>query len=133
MEPQTLLGRGPIFPLQRVGSDFQQAEGLDLVDESIRTILMTQKGELPWFQEFGSNLGLFRHRPMSTTLLAEAENDVRESITQFEPRVNVQNVEVALLEHPKQGFSIKVSWSLRSRPGDRSTVLTNDRDTEVEI
>ena len=129
----TLLGRGPTYPFQRVGSDFQQAEGLDLVEASLLQIIRAQKGEIPWFQEFGTNLEMIRHRPMDETLLAEAEDDVRTALAQFEPRAEVREIEIRKLTKPTQGFYIKVAWAPLARPGAQNAVLAESHVTEVEI
>lgn len=131
--PNTLLGRGPTYPFRRVGSDFEQAEGLELVEASLLQIIRTQKGELPWFQEFGTNLEMVRHRPMDETLLAEAEEDVRTALQQFEPRAEIREIEVRKLDKPKQGFYIKVAWAPLARPGVQNAVLADPLVTEVEI
>lgn len=133
MDASTLLGQGPTYPLQRVGSDFQQASGIALLEASIFQILRTKKGELPWFQEFGTNLDLLRHRPIDDSLLAEAQDDVSSALQQFEPRIEVRNVAVEKLDSPKQGFLVTVTWAPVAKPGGSNTVLTNDRDTEVTI
>jgi phage baseplate assembly protein W len=133
MDAYTLLGQGPTYPLQRVGGDFQQATGLDLIEASIFQILRTKKGELPWFQEFGTNLDLLRHRPIDEGIMAEAQDDVSSALQQFESRIEVRNIAVNKLDSPKQGFLITVTWAPVAKPGSSNTVLTNDRDTEVTI
>ncbi|MCL2698128.1 MAG: GPW/gp25 family protein [Oscillospiraceae bacterium] len=84
------------------------------VAEAIRIILHTRKGERLMRPDFGSNLHSFVFDVMSQSTLTLIENEVRDCIIMWEPRV--ENIEVQVTpnsEHGSGAVNIAVSYTVR--------------------
>ena len=90
-----ILGRGISFP-PRVGSDGRVAwsEGEVNVREAIRIILMTEQRERLRLPEFGGSLGLFLFEPNTVTTRQLIKDRIGKALARWEPRVNVQSIDV---------------------------------------
>jgi phage baseplate assembly protein W len=100
---QNILGNGIRFPLRRVGSDFQESSGDDLVFSSLPHILETQanspgaQGEIPWDSEYGTQLQRLKFENIVND--PEALNELAryyiiEGLTINEPRLLVTGTRV---------------------------------------
>jgi phage baseplate assembly protein W len=90
-----IFGRGISFP-PRVGSDGRVAwsEGEVNVREAIRVILMTEQRERLRLPDFGGGLGLFLFEPNTVTTRQLIKDRIGKALARWEPRINVQSVEV---------------------------------------
>jgi phage baseplate assembly protein W len=109
MNPETTLGRG-IVSLHRVGGDLEHEEGSKLVEAAVRQILGTRKGELRWRPGFG-------------LALLEA----------FEPRIEVVDVTTEQFEGVEGALKVRVAWRALVVSQTRSVVVTDTKNTEVQI
>ncbi|MDX6574778.1 MAG: uncharacterized protein QOE96_731 [Blastocatellia bacterium] len=90
-----IFGRGIGFP-PRVGSDGRVAwsEGEVNVREAVRIILMTEQRERLRLPEFGGSLGLFLFEPNTVTTRQLIKDRINKALARWEPRINVQSVDV---------------------------------------
>ncbi|MDX6557645.1 MAG: uncharacterized protein QOF72_694 [Blastocatellia bacterium] len=90
-----IFGRGISFP-PRVGSDGRVAwsEGEVNVREAVRIILMTEQRERLRLPEFGGSLGLFLFEPNTVTTRQLIKDRINKALARWEPRINVQSVDV---------------------------------------
>jgi|GEM_PF-2780190 phage baseplate assembly protein W len=74
---------------------FKRKTGNDLIKENITRILLTNRGERVNKPLFGSNLRgyLFEN---SNVLQEDVEEDIRQSIINWEPRVSIQSLVVQM-------------------------------------
>jgi hypothetical protein len=82
------------FRANPVTGDVSIKRGTEAIKQSVRNILLTNKGERPFDPEFGSNIRsqLFENfDPITETLLAE---EIRTALRTYEPRVRVLDVVV---------------------------------------
>ena len=95
MDSGQILGRGISFP-PRVGSDGRVAwsEGEVNVRECIRVILMTEQRERLRLPEFGGGLGLFLFDQNTVTTRQLIKERISKALTRWEPRINVQSIDV---------------------------------------
>jgi uncharacterized protein len=89
------VGAGIAFPMRtnavgRVALVDRERE----IVEAIRLILGTTPGERPMRPEFGSRLRDYVFRAGTPDTVAELSNEVRRSLLRWEPRVNVERVDV---------------------------------------
>lgn len=101
IDPDNFLGSGLRFPIRRVGSDFEQSSGDDLVISSIPYILLTNadgpdgQGEQPWDTGFGSQLRRLKYSGLSGEALRQyVMVYVVGALAQNEPRIRVWDVDV---------------------------------------
>lgn len=129
----TILGTGLLIPFRRVGRDFVSGSGIETIKSSIRQILTTEKGELPWNPDFGTNLARMRHSNITETFMAEAEADILLALSTYEPRAEVISVIPRQDTNNRSAVIIEVKWRAIAQSRTRSTVLTETETTEVRI
>jgi phage baseplate assembly protein W len=94
------LGRGPAFPLglARRGTaarGLAWSEGANKVQESIWMILATAPGERVMRPDFGCGIHDLVFRANTPALHERVRSRVREAVLAFEPRIELQRVEVS--------------------------------------
>lgn len=82
------------FERNPVTDDVMSVTGVDAVKKSIRNLVMTMTGEIPFLPEFGSRLYRLLFEPIDAITTAMIESELRASITTFEPRVSIRNLVV---------------------------------------
>ena len=93
----SVFGRSLSFP-PRVGADGRMvwSEGEASIRESITVILKTEPGERMALAEFGAGLGRFLFEPNNTVTHAGIEDAIRRALEDWEPRIAVESVEIAV-------------------------------------
>ncbi len=94
MTAKDFLGRGwkfPVRPDER--GTLRYVEHDEDIREAIRIILETSPGERVMRPDFGCGISRYVFASMDATTLTSIENTVREALTRFEPRVDVQDVQ----------------------------------------
>jgi phage baseplate assembly protein W len=89
------------------------------IKSSIRSLLLTRKGERALYPEMGSLLFESLFRPSNGELISETTNKVRDAIRVNEPRVEVTDVEVLEDKVEKGRLKIEVRYQVleTQRPG----------------
>ena len=96
------LGTGvrfPIRPDQQTGQ-IGFIDGMDLVRQSIETILDTEPGERIMLPDFGCGLRRYLMEPNTLTTRTAMEADITAALEQWEPRIRLTNVAVTPGEEP---------------------------------
>ena len=108
-----LYGRGFSFPL-RVGADGRMvwSEGELNVRESICVILRTRRGERIERPDFGCGLDQFLFEPNSLATLRLIQEEVKQAIGRWEPRVRLQDVVTEVSPADPRAVDITVSYRL---------------------
>lgn len=93
MSEVSFVGRGFAWPLQvdHTGSLCLTA-GADDLDRSMRVVLLTAPGERVMRPEFGCAIWDLMFEPVTPALFGQIEAEVREALTQWEPRIDVLDV-----------------------------------------
>src|SRR4051794_38376712 len=95
------LGTGLPFPMLPDGKgrlDF--VAGLDLVRQSIETILDTEPGERVMRPAFGCGLRRYLMAPNTLTTRTSMSEDITAALRTWEPRIELTNVSVSPDENP---------------------------------
>jgi len=108
------LGSGWRFPLQLDGSQVARAAAEDSIQQSIWIILATSPGERVMRPDFGSGLQdlVFAVNDVSTQ--GQIEDRVRSSLVLWEPRIQVQDVEVAADADDPALLLIRIQYQVRT-------------------
>jgi phage baseplate assembly protein W len=111
----SFVGRGFSWPLEvdRTGS-IKLTDGVDDLDRSIRMVLLTAPGARLMRPDFGCRIWDLLFEPVTANLLGLIAEAVRDSLTRWEPRITVDDVD------PDDSALIRISISYRVR-------VTNDR------
>lgn len=90
------FGRSLAFPLQ-VGADgrLHWSQDEDNIRQSIVIVLKTEPGERVALPEFGAGLGRFLFEPNTAATHARIQDTVERALARWEPRIQVESVEVA--------------------------------------
>jgi phage baseplate assembly protein W len=109
----SFLGTGWKFPVALEPSSGAFALSSDEADiqEAIRIILFTAKGERVMRPDFGCGIHDFIFETMSVSTIGQMEASVREALMRWEPRVDTLTVEVT----PDRGTVGKLTIGIRYR------------------
>lgn len=75
-----------------ITNDVLAVTGTEAVKRSLKNILMTNVGEMPFFPEFGSRLRHLLFEPIDPITTALLSSEIRATIEAFEPRVRITNL-----------------------------------------
>lgn len=111
----SFLGAGMRLPIgvNEVTGQFHMSCGEDNIEESIKVILMTGKGERVMRPDFGSNLNRFVFESIDYGNLVQIENEVKDALRQWEPRI--ADVEAEARQKKGAGNIIEIHISYRVR------------------
>jgi phage baseplate assembly protein W len=95
-----MLGSGLRFPLRPVAGRIGLLSGMELVRQSVETILDTEPGERIMLPAFGCGLRRFLMEPNNLTTRTAMRVDIATALDTWEPRIRVTNVAVTPGEDP---------------------------------
>jgi phage baseplate assembly protein W len=120
-----LVGRGWAFPLRTAGYGGIEvvADGREL-DESISIILGTSPGERMMRPQFGCRIHELVFHPLNSEIIGLAERFVLEALARWEPRIDVDEVDVEIDPNANINgrLNISVEYTVRSTKDERSLV-----------
>lgn len=68
------------------------------INNSIKNILLTKRGTVPGRPKFGSDLHKLLFSQMDSTLINIAKGMIFQSLTEFEDRIQIQNIDIKNVE-----------------------------------
>ena len=114
-EQKDWLGRGWAYPVQidRTTGGVAVAEHEADIHQSIRIILGTSRGERVMRPDFGCGIHDLVFEVIDTTTLTRVETEVRESLTKYEARIEVLNVQSDPLYAADGKLLIEIEYRIR--------------------
>jgi len=112
--PKAHLGVGWAFPVKPVVGALQYARYEDDIEQAIQIIALTEHGERVMLPEFGAGLRTFVFEPNSPATLARIQSAVRKALVDWEPRINLERVEVTPGEEAPNLVLIHVDYVVRA-------------------
>jgi phage baseplate assembly protein W len=108
-----LFGRGTAFPFHineegRLG----WSVGAQNIRESIQIILLTEPGERVMLPDFGAGLKRFLFQPNTVTTHRLIEEAIIQALDEWEPRVEVDAVEVQADEDDPRSALVTIRYTL---------------------
>jgi len=90
------LGRGWAFPpsFGRGGGEVATVAGADDVAQSLGIIFATELGERAMREDFGTGLSRHVFAPVDRALLTELRAAIIDAVTRWEPRVDIERVDI---------------------------------------
>jgi phage baseplate assembly protein W len=118
-----IIGSGIAFPL-RVDwrGALALARGEEDVQEAIEVILGTAPGERPMRPEFGCGIHDLVFDTIDAALGGRVEREIRNALAQWEPRIEVLDVSVALSPESTAAVLIEITYLLRATNSERNLV-----------
>lgn len=121
---QDFIGAGWAFPL-----GVSSQGGIALVrrdvelEQAMRLILCTYPGERPMRPEFGSRLRDFVFRSVNVETIAELSHEVRNALLRWEPRVDIEAVNVLPDPHDGAALYIDIQYRVKDSSDRRNLVF----------
>lgn len=124
-EIASLYGQSVGFP-PRIGLDgrVQWSSGELNVRESMRIILLTRPGERMMRPDFGCGLDLYLFEPNNVSTLRLIQDEVKQSILRWEPRVTLNDVVVATSPEDARAVDITIYYTLVATQAQERLNLT---------
>lgn len=95
------------------------------IKESIKQILLTQKGERVNEPEFGAGLRQMVFESFDETIVSVINYKINEALTIWEPRIEVTNIMVSEIE---DGIGVEVNFRVLTSLLETSTSIVLDRE-----
>ena len=121
---EEFIGSGWAFPLR-----VDAAGGIALVsrereiEEAIRLVLGTAYGERPHRPEFGCAIHDYVFAPADASTAGRIAYEVEVSLDRWEPRIDLQGVEVTFDKQDGSTLYINISYSIRGGNDPRNLVF----------
>ncbi len=116
------LGTGLRFPLV-TGDGFGWISGAGAVEQSIRTILLTEPGERIARPNFGVGLRRYLFAPNSLELRTQIRTAVTDALARDEARIRVESVAVNTDPREATVLSIAIRYEILGEPGVQNLVF----------
>lgn len=109
------LGRGWAFPpsFGPGGSEVDMVTGASEVAQSLEILFSTEPGERAMRVDFGSSLSRYMFEEIDQTMLTGMRGAIYDAILQFEPRIEIDNLEVVESGETPGLLTISVLYRLR--------------------
>ncbi len=114
MSDSDFLGSGWKYPLKVHSSVLQLSHGEDSIRESIMIILQTARGERVMRPTFGCSIHNYVFAPNNSTTARSLQRAVEESLLEFEPRVEVDQVRVYSDTGEENRLNIEIDYTVKS-------------------
>ena len=111
---EDFLGTGWRFPI--VPDDAGRlgyASGTDSIDACLRALLLTGLGERVMRPDLGTRAPELVFAPGSTQNLHDLEDSIREAVTRFEPRVQLDDVRAETVPGDESRVTVSVVYRVR--------------------
>ena len=108
------LGVGWRSPLSLNNGSLETSRYEPAVRQSVWMILSTAKGERVMRPDFGCGIHDRVFSPNSSGTIGEIVNDVRESLTEWEPRIDLLNIDTNPDEDNPNVLLIRVHYQVRT-------------------
>jgi uncharacterized protein len=117
------VGRGFTWPMRvdHTGAIAMTSGGHDL-DDAIRVVLLTAPGERVMRPAFGCRIWDLLFEPVTANLLGLIREAVRDALAQWEPRIEVTDVQPVQDEDAHGLVRIRIDYTIRSTNDRRNLV-----------
>lgn len=122
-DPADFIGRGFSFPLRVDASgSIAMSSGVDDVESTIRMILMTAPGERLMRPLFGCAIWQMLFEPINANTLGLMNVAVREALSRWEPRIDVEDVRLDAVPGPDGRVDIEIDYVVKTTNDRRNLV-----------
>lgn len=122
-DPTDFIGRGVSFPMRVDQSGaIATSTGSGELDSSIRMILTTAPGERLMRPQFGCRIWELLFEPINANTLGLMGVAVREAISQWEPRVTLDDVRIDPSQQDAGAVLINIDYTIRTTNDRRNLV-----------
>jgi phage baseplate assembly protein W len=121
---ESFIGQGWNFPIgtDATGSIALASDDRDL-EQAIRLILVTAPGERPMRPEFGCHIHSYVFAPADATTAGRLSVEVKRSLVRWEPRIDVDKVEVSVDQFDRNTLYINIHYTKTGSYDPRNLVF----------
>jgi len=120
----------PLLPVPDAAGQLNWPSALDVsVRQRIRVILSVRPGELMFHPEFGAGLDALIHQPNTLQLRRDIVDRISENLQRWEPRIEVDRVDVEEVEQSPTQLRVNIAYRLRRTGRSQQIGLTLDTGT----
>lgn len=91
------------------------------IKQAIVNLLLTSKGERPFAPDLGSDLRRLMFEPLDVATAGEISSNIRETLSNYEPRISVLGVEV-IANFEDNGFDVALEFEIIGREDFPATI-----------
>ena len=122
-ETVDFVGRGLAWPMQVDHSgSIRLTRGPEEIDSGLRLVLLTAPGERVMRPEFGCRIHELVFEPVNANTLGRMTQAVREALTRWEPRIDIDAVSVAEDQNISGLVHISIDYRIRATNDRRNLV-----------
>ena len=103
------------FMIHPIRKDINTHKAEYAVINSVKNLILTNHFERPFQPEIGSNIRRLLFENIDVILAAQIEREIEETITNFEPRVQISSV-VAVAAPEENGYKIRLEFFVINNP-----------------
>lgn len=122
-QPHDLIGAGWAFPPEHDRGHVELVRGDEEIRQAIQIILETPVGARVMRPEFGSRLHELVFAPINSATVAAARHYVQQALGYWEPRIDVDTVDVRPYPGRPGVLQIEISYTIRATHDERSLVV----------
>jgi len=109
------LGTGWKYPVKiDIDGKIALSKHEEDIKEAIRIILGTAKGERVMRPDFGCGIHELVFAPINSTTLSQVENNVREALIKYEPRIDLLRVEASTERSDEGQLLVSIDYEVRA-------------------
>ena len=103
------------FARNPVTNDVVAVTGEEAVKRSVKNLLYTMAGEVPFFPNFGSTLHALLFEPVDAITVISLEDSIRTTLEAFEPRIRIVTLDI--IPRPDElGYDVYLTIRLVNLP-----------------
>jgi phage baseplate assembly protein W len=111
--PRPFLGQGLQFPLAVVKGRLAISRGERKIEEAIRFLLGTARGERLMFPDLGCGIHDLVFAPGSSATQTRVADAVRETLVMYEPRIDVLDIDAEVPPGTTNLLLIRIAYRIR--------------------
>lgn len=111
---KTFLGNGWKFPVGLKEGAFEMVSDDEDIKEAILIVLNTAPGERVMRPEFGCGIQNYVFSVINSSNLVMIENEVKRSLTLYEPRIELQEVKAEVDESEDGRLIVSIDYTVKS-------------------
>lgn len=117
------LGRGWAFPVDTDnGGEIELAEAEQDIEDAIRIILETAKGERVMRPDFGCGIHNYAFEMINATTLHMIETSVEEALIDWEPRIDILSVNASTERLVEGTLLLDINYRIRQTNAEHNLV-----------
>ena len=99
------------FKKHPITNDLVVSKDASAIKQSIVNLLLTNKGERLFQPEYGSDIRSQLFEPLDYATAASIKSSILYSLSTFEPRINVLNINI-FLNYADNGFNVDMTYKI---------------------